>query len=524
MKRFSLFSAVILFACSLWADTEGIWNYRISGDSVMVTGCTVPTGNLVIPGTLGGKPVTSIGGRAFYNCSSLTAITIPDSVTSIGSGAFQGCSGLTGITIPEGVTSIGSDVFQGCSGLTSITIPESVTSIGSSAFNGCSGLTSITIPEGVTSIWVCACSSCSGLTSITIPEGVTSIGDSAFQGCSGLTSITIPEGVTSIGGSAFNGCSGLTSITIPEGVTSIGGSAFNGCRCVILLCDVPVEYYSIGGDVVYYSKKYAANWMRVIPQSQWGYYVDIMSFAKAEVKAEMTTPKTMSVKYKVTGAKSGKVKVRAVAFKDGVRSFANIVPVRSGTNVPNGNEVATDTEHSFVWNVSEDWDIDLAKVAIEILVQEGALLLQDLVTIPANGTNKAMTITQNAITEEMAFDALLWCYVAGDAALVNTDGVVKYNGVQIAYGGSVQKVSNPYSSYKEYYTDQTALLNYLYGKMGYKVLAGEQLAYAEKMTRLDFADSGDADWKDYVYTRDVDGKSIPYYVNQIRQVSVKVEE
>lgn len=96
--------------------------------------------------------ITSIGNYAFYACSSLTSITLPNSVTSIGSSAFDGCSSLTSITIGSGVTDIGSLAFKGCSSLTSITIPDSVTSIGSSAFKICNSLTSITIGSGVTSI------------------------------------------------------------------------------------------------------------------------------------------------------------------------------------------------------------------------------------------------------------------------------------------------------------------------------------------------------------------------------------
>ena len=173
--------------------------------------------------------VTDIGEYAFYDCSSLTSITIPESVTSIGSSAFSGCSSLTAITIPDSVTSIGSSAFRNCSSLTSITIPDSVTSIGELAFYYCSSLTSITIPDSVTRIGYSAFQHCSSLTSITIPDSVTSIGSSAFSGCSSLTSITIPESVTSIEYSAFSGCSSLTSITIPDSVTSIGEQAFSGC-------------------------------------------------------------------------------------------------------------------------------------------------------------------------------------------------------------------------------------------------------------------------------------------------------
>ena len=89
-----------------------------------------------IPSSL--KSVAVTGGNilmhAFYNCSRLTSVTIPDSVTSIGEQAFYNCSGLTSITIPDSVTSIGEEAFYNCSGLTSITIPDGVTNIGDYAF------------------------------------------------------------------------------------------------------------------------------------------------------------------------------------------------------------------------------------------------------------------------------------------------------------------------------------------------------------------------------------------------------
>ena len=194
--------------------------------------------------------VTSIRDDAFYNCSGLTSITIPDSVTSIGSSAFEGCSGLTSITIPDSVTSIRDNAFYNCSGLTSITIPDSVTSIGSSAFEGCSGLTSITIPDSVTSIGSSAFEGCSGLTSIIIPDSVTSIGDRVFYSCTGLTSVTIGNSVTSIGSNAFCNCSGLASITIPDSVTSIGSYAFYNCSGLASII-IPDSVTSIGYRAFY---------------------------------------------------------------------------------------------------------------------------------------------------------------------------------------------------------------------------------------------------------------------------------
>ncbi|MBR5371092.1 MAG: leucine-rich repeat protein, partial [Oscillospiraceae bacterium] len=120
-----------------------------------------------------------IGYSALFVCSSLTAITIPNSVTSIDSQAFSGCSSLTAITIPDSVKSIGSSAFQGCSSVTEITIPDSVTFIGSSAFKGCSSLTAITIPDGVTRIGPYTFKGCSNLKNLTILNPDCKINDSA---------------------------------------------------------------------------------------------------------------------------------------------------------------------------------------------------------------------------------------------------------------------------------------------------------------------------------------------------------
>ena len=202
--------------------------------------------------------LTTIGVGAFYWCSSLTSVTIPDSVTTIGNNAFYWSSSLTSVTIGDSVTTIGASAFENCISLTSVTIGDSVTTIGEDAFLLCSSLTSVTIPDSVTTIGVDAFGCCESLTEFKgkfatedgrclvvngelcafapagikdyiIPDSVTTIGYMAFGGCKELTSVTIPNSVTTIGYMAFYNCSSLTSVTIPDSVTTIGETPFKGC-------------------------------------------------------------------------------------------------------------------------------------------------------------------------------------------------------------------------------------------------------------------------------------------------------
>ena len=260
--------------------TYGDYKYTVNEGTVTITGYTGSSTEVSIPATIDGKSVTSIGENAFYNCTSLTNITIPDSVTYIGDSAFYNCASLTSVTIPDSVTSIGCSAFDCCTSLTSITIPDSVVSINNLVFSECTSLISIEvastnpnyksvngvlynkscteliccpggktgdliIPDSVNSIGYKAFDCCESLTSITIPDSVTSIKDEAFYHCTSLTSVTIPDSVTSISRYMFNDCTSLESVTIPDSVTSIGDWAFYNCTSLDSVT-IPNSVTSIG--------------------------------------------------------------------------------------------------------------------------------------------------------------------------------------------------------------------------------------------------------------------------------------
>ena len=218
-----------------------------------------------------------IANYAFYKCSTLTSVTIPESVASIGRNAFYDCSSLASVTIGSGVTNIGYNAFSGCSNLKEVNISNlaawcdidfnssndnPLSYSGSLYLNG-EPVTNLIIPDGVTEIKDYAFSGFSSLTSVTIPSSVTSIENYAFRDCFNLkdvyisdlsawcnidfvsnplsnannlymngelvTELVVPDGVTEIKDYAFSGFSSLTSVTIPNSVTSIGERVFSGC-------------------------------------------------------------------------------------------------------------------------------------------------------------------------------------------------------------------------------------------------------------------------------------------------------
>ncbi|MFT3951620.1 MAG: fibronectin type III domain-containing protein [Oscillospiraceae bacterium] len=263
--------------------TYGAFRYTAgSGDSATITAYTGTGSAVVIPGSVNGKivrtigdgafagcatvtkftipaTVTAVGNSAFENCTALTAVTIPDSVTALGGGVFfgctalktavlpagvkslnafetdgeidgffEGCTALTDVTLPAGLTALGKSVFYKCTSLKTVVIPATVTEIGRFSFGRCTALSSLKLPAGITELTPYLFYQCTSLPSLTIPSGVTNVGANAFQGASKLKSLKFPSGLVSVGKNAFLDCTALTSITLPADLTDIGANAFAG--------------------------------------------------------------------------------------------------------------------------------------------------------------------------------------------------------------------------------------------------------------------------------------------------------
>lgn len=260
-----------LFALSVWGGAlilcyhyfrtgretvDGItWRYAVSnGNAIIGRGrhkvrasiSILTTGDLTVPSTLGGYPVTGIGEYAFHRCKRLTSVTIPNGVKWIGAEAFNGCDDLRVVFLPDSLTHIQYEAFRDCRNLSSVKIPANTEYIDETAFGGTPFLDhapdALVVSSGIAYKWKGRCPE-----EVKIPEGVTRIFDRAFERCAGVKSVVVANSVTNIGGAAFHGCAGLTSVTLGDCVASIGSNAFYACFKLSSI-SIPRSLTSVGED------------------------------------------------------------------------------------------------------------------------------------------------------------------------------------------------------------------------------------------------------------------------------------
>ena len=308
MKRLLL----LLFSISLtfplfalyWNDpSTGItWTYTVSSQGKVTLGrgnsmdgytaiSKKTKGDLIVPAYINGWPVVELSWYAFYGCTELTSITLPNTVTEIGVGAFKLCSSLTSVNIQNGVKTIASDTFSGCESLKMIKLPDTITTLDSKAFFE-SGLVHLDIPDGVKEIPKDCFSGAKALQSITFPATLTKIDGSAFYGCRALSYLTIPNGVTEISGYLY--ATGAQTIILPESLTTWSGTASAKNASVFAYCPPPNDLTQLKYcSNLFYSEKYKTEWEDCLSKmsdrpTAWGLMSDhLKSVVKAIVVPAM---------------------------------------------------------------------------------------------------------------------------------------------------------------------------------------------------------------------------------------------
>ncbi|MGN0546493.1 MAG: leucine-rich repeat domain-containing protein [Acutalibacteraceae bacterium] len=219
-----------LIAPKAEAATYGVLTYEINDGEVTITGCdTSASGELVIPDTIEGCPVTTIGFSAFYECISIESVTLPNSIESVEYEAFKYCKSLTSISIPNsGIKWIDGNAFEGTAYYNNdenwvgkVLYIENCLIKAKEDISG-----EYTVRNNTAVIANDAFYNCKGLKNVILSNSVTTIGNNAFYHCISLTNISIPNSVEEIGHSAFYGCLNLKKISIGCGIKSIGESAF----------------------------------------------------------------------------------------------------------------------------------------------------------------------------------------------------------------------------------------------------------------------------------------------------------
>ncbi len=163
------------------AEIGGVkFTYSVTDDTACLLKVSASGSRLDIPEEIDGHAVTSVGEKAFFGNTTLSAVNIPDTVISLGANAFAGCLSLKEITIPDSVTELGNGCFMSCTSLQRVFIGSSLTVIPESCFYSCTALSSAVLSENTAAIGTQAFYGCTAMSSIYLPASVSSIGEDSL--------------------------------------------------------------------------------------------------------------------------------------------------------------------------------------------------------------------------------------------------------------------------------------------------------------------------------------------------------
>lgn len=240
----------------------------IDGEAVVVDCDNTVSGELEVPETYNGYPVTKIAKRA-----------------------FRASTEITSVILPEGLTVIGEEAFGGCASVENIVVPSTVTTIENGAFVLCESLNEITLPETVTTIFPYTFLECTALETVTLGAYVTEIGQDAFDGCVSLKTINLPETVTTIGEYAFWGCP-IEYLIISDNVQTVGERAFVEANIGTL------RFYSVA-QMEKFGAEITADEVICLCKDEQHLFTSIydISCGRCSFKAEILTPAVISKGY-----------------------------------------------------------------------------------------------------------------------------------------------------------------------------------------------------------------------------------
>ena len=261
--------------------------------------------------------VEKIGSATFSQCINLKRVGFRNPVKYLDSMAFYECTSLESITIPEGCVEVGG--FDGCINLLNITIPKSVKKIGSHAFQDCKRFESFVVPEGVEELGYGAFEGCTNLKTIILPSTLKRIGNYAFKGCTSLEKIVLPDGVQEIGEKAFEQCSRIRSLELPASLKKIGSGAFQSLPIHLVI--IPGGITELGTAV------FEERWSRYSEQKH-QYVVAPNAYVEGYLKEN-------GLQYEVTFRKNGALLEAPVA--DGVLHY--LKPKGGKLEIPFGVEI-----------------------------------------------------------------------------------------------------------------------------------------------------------------------------------------